>query len=240
MQLTLSKRQVPNRGLLAARVSVLLLLAVGALALGGCVDRAPEPSNLKTPNVVWPDGQPKGPFEDTEWVQAYRDAAVAEAVAWNAMDFSDPDLVESYSYETSSVAAGARKAAREKFVASGFSDVSLEKLKPGPAAFIVLDVFADEDSALLVACYEVDETNEAQPFRVVRVMEVFRMEVNAYLIDAPTRDTPANAKTSDEYRAECDAAPPITTPLFDPAPTPNLDPDAKVIFPADRDKYEYN
>ena len=210
------------------------MLALAALSVTGC-STGPDPSDLATPEVVWPSGEPSGLFEDTEWVKAFRAEQVAEAVAWNAMDFSDKNLVESLGYQAAKDYAENRLSWRHDFVITGDAKIARENLMPGPEPTAVLDVIDDgSQGATLVVC---SESRLDQTGRQLYVYDArSRGEGQHWVNGVSGNRLPSGAKSKDAYDAECEAT---TIPVgnFDPAPVPNLDPDAKVIGPAAKDKY---
>jgi hypothetical protein len=88
------------------KTAAFALLALTALALtlwwtlgrhnetGAEVRRPGIGARLATPDVVWPDGTPRGKHEDTEWAQAVRQWDLAYAVAYNTRDASDATFAQ--------------------------------------------------------------------------------------------------------------------------------------------------
>ena len=204
------------------------------LALAGCGDSR-EPSHLPTPAVVWPDGPPTGPYEDTEWVKAYRAEALASAVARNSMDFSDKTYVELTGYDVADKRADNYESTRERYFASGDESLlpSLVDLTPGDS--LILDLMpVDDESVVLAECLRRPDDGFQEVF-AVRVES--RGDGKYWVTVVPGGDFPPGSKSREDYQAECEAAT-IPRGFFDPVPEPNLDRDAKVIGPADESKYD--
>jgi hypothetical protein len=68
------------------------MLAV-AMTLTGCTTKALPPADR--PEIIWPDGEPEGPFEDNPWVQAVRESDAELMIAQVTRDFSSEKLGES-------------------------------------------------------------------------------------------------------------------------------------------------
>ena len=212
----------------------LVVATLALLTLAGCADSR-EPSQLPTPAVVWPDGPPTGPYEDTEWVKAYRAQALAEAVAWNAMDFSDVALVEAIGLEEASSLAESRVEWRFKFKATGDEDAARAEVQTGPDGAVVLDVIEDgQGGAIVVTCVDARLVESGQQVRSWRVTPHAESGFNVRHLG---RDEVAGGKPLETYLSECEAAT-IPQGFFDPVPEPNLDRDAKVKGPADASKYD--
>ena len=226
--------RVRRIGQAVAGASALGLTVIAVLAAAGC-SKGPEPSALETPNVVWPDGPPTGPYEDTEWVKAFRARELTEAVAWNAMDFSDITLVEAIGLEEASSLAQSRVEWRQKFKATGDEGAATNEVQTGPDGAVALDVIEDgAGGALVVMCVDARLVESGQQ---VRSWSVTPRTESGFHVRHLGRDEVTGGKSLEEYQAECEAAT-IPQGFFDPAPEPNLDPDAKVIGPADASKYD--
>jgi len=78
------------------RHSWVVATLLSTLLLAAC---SPSASNLKTPNIIWPDGAPSGPLEDSDWGQAYRHIEIELSTAQAFGDFSDPDLIAAVGYD---------------------------------------------------------------------------------------------------------------------------------------------
>ena len=74
-------------------------LGLTVLTLAGCSHDA-KASNLEPPAIVWEDGEPTGEFWDSEWADAYLEAQIQMSAARAYADFSDPDLIASFGYDT--------------------------------------------------------------------------------------------------------------------------------------------
>ncbi len=92
-----------------------VLMACGSAllvaSLSGCTQPA-EASNLQTPAIVWENGEPSGPFWDTEWAAAYREATKQTALAHAYGDYSDPDYVAAVGYDNAYAVAKANSTFR--------------------------------------------------------------------------------------------------------------------------------
>jgi hypothetical protein len=211
----------------------MIALLLGSLM--GCSDD-PEPSVLETPDIVWPDGMPTGPYDDTEWMEAIRATDVTMAVAWSTLDFSDRSLVELLGYH------GAQEAARNTEESRRYYSLAEEEYRLrhpglyGPWGRTVLDQFETSDSEVeLVVC--TDRPDQGNGFRTVETWTMTRDSDGIYHSKS-TFDVPAAAtKSYEDYRVECNAAE-IRRGYFDPPFTPILDPEAPVIGPADESKYD--
>ena len=211
----------------ACRIGAVAALATLTLiSLAGC-SSSPEPSNLETPDVVWPDGDPFGGFEDDPAVQAIAMFFTDVAIATNARDFSDPDLVNSIGVDRA-----------QNYADSTGDDIWIhgpEKATAlGPEPYLVLDVIPGDTGTFVVMCgYGARDMVDS---RRLFSYDVTLRPGQPALVES-TRDLPAEAKTKEEYGEQCGAAE-LPVGLFDPAPVPNMDPDAKVIGPADASKYD--
>ena len=201
-------------------------LGLTVLALAGCSE-SPEPSNLETPAVVWPDGDPFGGFEDDPAVQAVNTFFINLAIARNARDYSDPDLVESTGLDSAQYLAD-----------STGDDIWIhgpEKATAlGPEPYLVLDVIPGDTGTFVVMCgYGARDMVDSRGLFTYTV--TLRQGKPALVV--PERNPPAGAKTKEEYGEQCGASE-IPVGLFDPAPVPNMDPNPKVKGPADESKYD--
>jgi hypothetical protein len=147
-------------------------VAVGAgaaLLLAGCApDPAPSDPVVQevqwhtegAPDVLWPNGLPDdGRWADDEWVAAYRQFEVLEAVADYMHDYSDPGFVALVGGEY-----------RPSFDLSVVSDEGRGyKYFPGPVPSVVLGVDEDGDQAVVSVCrlrggaYSSDEDFQDRP-----------------------------------------------------------------------------
>ena len=212
------------------------LTVIAVLAAAGC-SKGPEPSTLETPNVVWPDGPPTGPYEDTEWVKAFRARELAEAVAWNAMDFSSNAFVEVVGRSDAADTAELRQSWHDRYSSTGDEQAATVAVMAGPDGSVILDLIPESDSRVtLVAC--VASRLRADGYQQAYIYRIESRGSGKYWVTVVSGgEFPPGSKSLEEYQAECEAS---TIPLgfFDPAPEPNLDPDAKVIGPADASKYD--
>lgn len=214
------------------RVFSMVMATIVTIAFAGC-STGPEPSALETPNVVWPLGTPTGPFETTEAVKALRAKQLAEAVAWNAMDFSDPSFVAFVGVQRASGFAETSLSWHNRFAHTGEERFAREAVMLGPEPTIILDVIDQGDGIVsLVVCTESRLGNSGR--RVWHWIVTSRSD-GGFWVEVP----PKYIQPTEAYEAECDAA---TIPIanFDPVPGPVLDPEAKVIGPADKSKYNFD
>lgn len=216
-----------------ANGALVALVAVGAV---GCSNGS-EPSTLETPAIVWPDGEPTGPYEDSEWVKAIRARDVSWAVADSQLDYSDPTLVEQLGYARAQDAAESAESARRRYAAGGEEWIVRTSVLDGPQGRAVLDLFEISDAEVeVVLCSSVPDENP--DFRTVSTVRVTRDDAGRYRVEGTRDPVPEVAtKTWDDYQAECDGAD-IRRGYFDPPFEPNLDPDATVIGPADESHYD--
>lgn len=127
-----------------------IAVLIGAAVLSGCSGTAP--SDLDTPEVLWPDGEPAGEFENNPAVVALREAFLQRAVAWNALDFSDPDLVYRWGLDVKTVEGYAAWADQAEGNVEGGLDDPIEWTMLGPEPMEVLDVETRDDARVVVVC----------------------------------------------------------------------------------------
>lgn len=196
------------------------------LALTGCGDSR-EPSHLETPAVVWPDGEVTGAFPDEPAAQAVQDYAIAFAVAWNAVDYSDPAFVELIGIEAATEAAQQREEKRRTTASSSLYFTTM----PGPERALVIDVVHEGSTTSVITCV----TDKDAIGILVRYYLVEAREDGSYRLTRGSEGVvPANSDTI-TYTDACREQG-IPQGLFEPAPT--TDPDAKVVGPADASKYD--
>jgi hypothetical protein len=75
-----------------------LVAAVGG-ATGGWLYWSSLASDLGSPPVAWPNGEPSGPLEDNIWGQRYREAERQLSLADANNDFSDPRLLAAVGWD---------------------------------------------------------------------------------------------------------------------------------------------
>jgi hypothetical protein len=126
------------KGLLTAA-----LAAVTAFSLASCG------YDVDSPAVVWPDGEPAGPWEDDPWVQAVREADLQFAIAAVTLDYTSEGLADVVGVESAADSALGRQADsfRERW---GYPI--------GPRPMVVLDVEESEDgsSAIVSVCQDLN------------------------------------------------------------------------------------
>ncbi len=217
---------------LVGRVASGSMIALLLGSLMGCsADR--EPSVLETPDIVWPDGMPNGPYDNTEWVEALRARDVAREVALMTLDFSDRTYVKIWGYREAQKMAEQFEDTRSIKNAVKDYGFVLTPYFAGPPGLTVLDQFETSDSeVVLVVCN--DRSDLAEGLRDVETVTITRDSDGRYRFGpAPDEVT----KRSSSYQEECDAAE-IRLGYFDPPFTPILVGDAHVIGPADASKYD--
>ncbi len=110
------------------------------------------PSVLETPNVIWPDGVPTGEYENDPAVKALRAALLAEAVAWNALDYSDPDLVYRWGLPPYPLDIAEELAYRaDSYISRGLNEPA-RWTALGPQAFTVYEVAHTTNVTSIVVC----------------------------------------------------------------------------------------
>lgn len=123
---------------------------VAACVLAGCSSAGP--SDLDTPEVVWPDGEPAGEFEGDSAVVALRQAFVQDAVAWNALDFSDPDLVYRWGLPIRRVEGSVALADYAAGNVESELNDPIEWTSFGPPPMEILDVETRADAPVVTVC----------------------------------------------------------------------------------------
>ena len=182
------------------------------LALAACSGNAP--SALETPHVVYADGEPTGPFESDPAVNALRAALVAEAVAWNALDYSDPDLVYRWGLPLDPLGVGEELAYRAHTQISLGLDTPLRWTALGPQAMVVYDVDSTTDVTTIVVCMPVRFTLHSDDSAML--LEAYHVEL---FDDGSSRIemTHASDQASDDYFERCMADEPPQG-YFEPEP----------------------
>ena len=66
-------------------------LLLVTMVVTGC--SSGQPSDLESPDVVWPESPPVTEFDDSPYVQAFRANIYEATIAWNNLDYTDPDLI---------------------------------------------------------------------------------------------------------------------------------------------------
>jgi hypothetical protein len=209
-------------------VTLAAATSVAVFALAGC--SSPEPSNLATPEVVWPSGDPFGSFADDPAVQASFLASVNYTIARNARDFSDPDFVGYWGVDFAQ-----RQTELMEWKLQREQDLT-DLTDMGPDPYLVMDVVKNGTQTTLVLCDRgggVEGYDEPQSV----VALTYEVSPDGSVTRSAIPDLPPDAKTKAEYDEQCQAA---TVPVgyFDPAPVPNMDRDAKVKGPAAASKYD--
>ncbi len=86
---------LPGRSRQLARASALTAIAV---ILAGCSGE--EPSDLESPDVIWPTTNPTSQWDDSPNVEVLRDGFYESAIAWNNLDYTDKNLIELWGYSS--------------------------------------------------------------------------------------------------------------------------------------------
>lgn len=208
------------------------VLCAALVLIAGC-SSGREPSSLETPDVVWPSGAPSGAFEDTDAVKAFRAQEIAGAVAWNAMDFSDPSLVEAIGIERAASMAESREEWHSTFAATGEEKYAREEVMLGPEPTGILGVEDKSDGTVrLIGCVE---SRLVESGRQVQAWILTPRESGGFRVDYDW----SQSEFGEPYESDC-AAMSLPTANFDPAPEPNLDREAKVVGPADESTYTFD
>ena len=134
-----------------ARGAALVVLLLGAL--GGCATA--DPATEPEPELEWVEGEPQGPLESDEWVQAVRAGEFAYAWAANVADFSLPALAMTWD----EVSIGS-------FASSVQSDLLFQTphvhVGPRPLVPLAVEVSADGRSAEVATCVAARELRPAR------------------------------------------------------------------------------
>ena len=154
-----------NSGVFFRRLLVAGCASLLLASLGGCTQRV-EASNLKTPDILWADGEPSGQFWDTEWAAAYREATTQRALADAYGDYSDPDLIAAVGYD--SALAGAESNADRRFgsVANQHRQYDPQAIYAYFGTILSLTESADGKSAVVGACAPRYEGSEIVPMAI--------------------------------------------------------------------------
>ncbi|WP_291379898.1 hypothetical protein [Demequina sp.] len=122
---------------------------LSTLLLAGCSASA---SDLEPPDIVWPDGMPSGPLEDSQWGQAYRNAEIQLSTAQAFGDFSDPDLIAAVGYDYADRAAWASSIA--EFDIDTASQESIDSYTAFASKGVIIDILEQPDgqSAEVLVC----------------------------------------------------------------------------------------
>lgn len=203
------------------RTSALFAVAavtVGALA--GCAHYGP--SDLDTPEVLWPDGAPDSAFEDDPAVIALREAYVQEAVAWNHLDYSDPDLIYRWGFPMKPFAqVKAPAGTASERIADGRSQPR-EWTMLGPAPLTIYEVQTGQDFTIVVACsgphFVQYDPDTGEPKESLNQLEQFKV---TFFPDGSSHITSdiSDRKYSREYFQKCKDDSPVRG-VFDPEPEP--------------------
>ncbi len=132
------------------RARVISLLAISlAFLLAGCSESA---SHLEERSVVWPDGKPSGPLEDSEWGQVYRHAEIEMSLATGNGDFSDPDLIAAVGYDLAHEVAWASRALDPQLESARPDRVLRYTSYASIGTIIKIEEHPDTNSATVVVC----------------------------------------------------------------------------------------
>lgn len=225
-------RTTPTTITRQARASAATVVAVCVLA--GCSSSEP-PSELPVPDVTWPDSAMAYDLEASRWVQIVREAEVLASVAWNHLDYSDPDLIAAWGYDT--VVDTLLHRAELRYT-PGIYDRTPEDIPSlrdwGPNPIVPYSVEETPAGATVTAC--------AVRSRSLGTGEIASVEVRHYEI----REVQGGTQITFEHDSDL-----IGTPAFDWCrtneleearfdPQPTIPPDASdgIKPPADREVYE--
>ena len=217
------------RRMLIRASTVALVVAV----VSACSSAEP-PSQLPVPEVTWPDNAMAHGLEDSPWVQIVREAEVLSSVAWNYLDYSDPDLISTWGYET--VVDEMVRDAELRFVPSLYSSTSdfPSLLDWGPNPIVPVKVDETEGGAIVTAC-AVFSRNAVDG-------EVRAVELRSYEIRDVEGGTTITYETSDQSVEDLgfpECGPDrIEGAFFAPPPELPPSPENGIKYPADRKVYE--
>lgn len=197
-----------------------------ALTLAGCSDHR-EPTELETPDVVWPDGRPTDDWPNEPAVAALDTIRLNEALAANAGDWSDADLVNLIGVETA-------KAWAEH---ADWTTVAVDHV-PGPYAYAVVDVLHHEGFDTVVFCTAV-RTRSSNLYGTPHASyAAYTAEPTDHRRFTFVSDPPFTQAEQDAYDEQC-AATELRVGYFDPAPVPDAElPEEEIIGPADASAYD--
>lgn len=216
-------------------------LALGSLALGtlvGCSVTDVSPSELVVPEVVYPSGAPVSEWEDVPEVQVLREALVLEAVAWNELDFSDPDLVFRWG-DTTDLAEWAEGAAGSGAIESKYSDNGTGSWTAwGPQPFDVygVDRLSDDTVHIFGCSGPLIEGRQSRLEPLVTAFTVALFPDGSSVV----RGAAGEYDKPDWVGERCHATESFTTGVFEPAPELFDAEDIEVKFPAPMEEYGFD
>lgn len=162
------------------RQEVAVAGVAGALMLAGCSETQ-EASDLPTPEVVWVNGEPGDGWWDSEWADAYVNAAIQRSAARAYGDFSDPDYIAAAGYDRVKYEASLAKDIRF----AGASDERLEYEFNGVFAFwgniTHVRESDDGDSAWVYGC-TAQISSGGRAFSVAEQLLVTRISDGVYRV----------------------------------------------------------
>lgn len=218
-----------SRGPRACVATVCVL--VGVTIIAGC--SADEPRELPVPEVIWSDGAPSGELESSSWVAKVRAAETLSSVAWNNLDYSDPDLVAAWGYGTvTDLLVPSAELRLDNLRAEIAVVPDMPRLvDAGPLPMTPIAVEETPEGATVTTCVAA-AWNSAGDVTSASIVIYEVTENGRRAITKSTADL--DVQNADPDRCTVDMLPHAR---FDPAPTPPTDPEVTITPPADREAY---